>query len=213
MALEANQPIQIVLSNRSVHSRVIRVMSNELYIDALRDAEMELTPMPGQKIPLRWSEDETLYQQFGRVTDILDPIPIIVLLLEGSPRVVEFRKSFRVRVALPLEYSLVRPDSEWLLTTTLDVSSTGLRFPSAVKLWVGLELRMRIRVEQRVLELVGKVVRVAAKPREVRGRESWETAVTFTAVQAASRRWLDQYVRRQHARRQLGSFIKGGDGK
>nr|WP_243239711.1 PilZ domain-containing protein [Sulfobacillus harzensis] len=165
---------------------------------------MELTPLPGQKIPIRWSEDETLYQQFGKVTDVLDPIPIIVVKLEGTPRVVEFRKSFRVKVALPLEYGLVRPDSEMLVTTTMDVSSTGLRFPSAVKVWAGLELKMQLRVEQRILQIVAKVVRVAAKPREVRGRQSWETAVQFTHISIADRKWLEQYVRRQHARMQVG---------
>lgn len=204
MGLEPNQSIQIVFANRAVQSRVIRSMRDEVYIDALRDAEMELTPLPGQKIPLRWSDDETLYQQFARVTDVLDPIPIIVVRLEGSARVVEFRKSYRVRIALPLEYGLVRPDSEMLVTTTMDVSSTGLRFPSAVKVWVGLELKMRVRVEQRILQVVGKVVRVSAKPREVRGRESWETAVQLMHITAADRKWLEQYVRRLHARMQMG---------
>lgn len=204
MALEPNQSIHIVFASRAVQSRVIRIMRDEIYIDALRDAEMELTPMPGQKIPLRWSEDETLFQQFGRVTDVLDPIPIIVVKMEGTPRVVEFRKSYRIKVALPLEYGLVRADSEMLVTTTLDISATGLRFPSAVKVWNGLELKMRIRVEQRILPLVAKVVRVAAKPREVRGRQSWETAVQFTHITLGDRRWLEQYVRRLHSRLQVG---------
>ncbi len=204
MGLEPNQTIQIVFANRTVRSRVIRSMRDEVYIDALRDAEMELTPLPGQKIPLRWSEDETLFQQFGKVTDVLDPIPIIVVKMEGAPRVVEFRKSFRIKVALPLEYGLVRPDSEMLVTTTLDMSSTGLRFPSAVKLWNGLELKMRVRVEHRILEIVAKVVRVAPKSREVRGRESWETAVQFTLINIQDRKWLEQYVRHQHSRMQVG---------
>lgn len=204
MALEANQGIQIVFANRTVPSRVIRIMRNEIYIDALRDTELELTPLPGNKIPLRWSEDESLFQQFALVTDVLDPIPIIVVKLEGSPRVIEFRKSFRVKVALPIEYGLVRPDSELLVTTTQDISATGLRFPSAVKLWAGIDLRMRVRVESRPIELIGKVVRVDPKPREVRGRESWETGVQFTAINAADRKFLDQYVRRMHARIRVG---------
>ncbi len=204
MGLDPNQSVHIVFTNRTVQSRVIRAVRDEVYIDALRDAEMELTPLPGQKISIRWSEDETLYQQFARVTDVLDPIPIIVVKMEGVPRVVEFRKSFRVKVALPLEYGLVRPDSEMLVTTTMDVSSTGLRFPSAVKVWNGLELKMRLRVEQRILQVVGKVVRVSAKPREVRGRQSWETAVQFTHISLSDRKWLEQYVRRQHARLSIG---------
>lgn len=205
MALEANQTIQIVFANRSVPSRVIRIMRDEIYIDALRDTEVELTPLPGHKIPLRWSEDETLFQQFALVTDVLDPIPIIVVQLQGAPRVVEFRKSFRVKVALPVEYGLVRPDSELLVTTTQDISSTGLRFPSAVKLWAGIDLRMRVRVENHHIEMIGKVVRVAPKPRELRGRESWETGVQFTAITTADRRFLEQYVRRMHAKLRAGS--------
>ncbi|PSR23344.1 MAG: PilZ domain-containing protein [Sulfobacillus acidophilus] len=204
MALESNQPIQIVVANRIVPTRVIRSMPNEVYLDALKDTEVELTPLPGQKVPLRWAEDETLYQQFAMVTDVLDPIPIIVVRLQGTAHVVEFRKSFRVKVSVPIEYGLVRPDSELLVTTTQDLSATGLRFPSAVRLWTGIELRMRIRVESRPIELVGKVVRVAPKAREVRGRESWETAVQYTAITTADRRWLEQYVRRQHTRMRIG---------
>lgn len=193
-----------MLEYHTVRSRVIRSMRDEIYIDALRDAEMELTPMPGQKVPLRWSEEETLYQQFGRVTDVLDPIPIIVVKLEGVPRIVEFRKSFRVKVALPLEYGLIRPDSEMLVTTTIDLSSTGLRFPSAVKVWPGLELRLRLRIENRLLELRAKVVRVSSKAREIRGRQSWETAVQFTQMTVVDGKWVEQYVRRQHSRLQMG---------
>ncbi|AEW06598.1 type IV pilus assembly PilZ [Sulfobacillus acidophilus DSM 10332] len=204
MALEMNQPVQLVLQRRVVRSRVIRTMKQEVYIDALRDEEMELTPLIGDKIAVRWAEDDVLYQQIGRVSEVLDPIPIIVVRLEGPPRVVEFRQATRVRVGLPLEYGLLRPDSEMLVTTTMDISSTGLRFPAAVKLWMGLELRLRVRVEQRILEVTGKVVRVAPKARELRGRQSWETAVQFTKIAPGDRKLLEQYVRRQQSRLQIG---------
>lgn len=204
MALEMNQPVQLVLQRRVVRSRVIRTMKQEVYIDALRDEEMELTPLIGDKIAVRWAEDDVLYQQIGRVSEVLDPIPIIVVHLEGPPRVVEFRQATRVRVGLPLEYGLLRPDSEMLVTTTMDISSTGLRFPAAVKLWMGLELRLRVRVEQRILEVTGKVVRVAPKARELRGRQSWETAVQFTKIAPGDRKLLEQYVRRQQSRLQIG---------
>jgi len=204
VALEMNQPVQLVLPRRVVRSRVIRTMKHEVYIDALRDEEMELTPLIGDKVAVRWAEDDVLYQQTGRVSEILDPIPIIVIRMEGPPRVVEFRQATRVRVGLPLEYGLLRPDSEMLVTTTMDISSTGLRFPAAVKLWMGLELRLRVRVEQRILEVTGKVVRVAPKARELRGRQSWETAVQFTKIAPGDRKLLEQYVRRQQSRLQLG---------
>ncbi|MCY0864712.1 MAG: PilZ domain-containing protein [Sulfobacillus sp.] len=204
MALEMNQPVQLVLQRRVVRSRVIRTMKHEVYIDALRDEEMELTPLIGDKIAVRWAEDDVLYQQIGRVSEVLDPIPIIVVRLEGPPRVVEFRQATRVRVGLPLEYGLLRPDSEMLVTTTMDISSTGLRFPAAVKLWMGLELRLRVRVEQRILEVTGKVVRVAPKARELRGRQSWETAVQFTKITPGDRKLLEQFVRRQQSRLQIG---------
>ncbi len=206
LTLEPNQPIQIVLANRVVPSRLIRVMRTEIYIDALKETEIELTPLPGQKIFLRWVEDETLLQQLAVVVDVLDPIPLIVVKLEDAPMVVEFRKSFRVKVALPIEYRLVRPDSEVFLTTTQDISSTGLRFPSAIKLWAGISLRVRVRVESRDIDLVGKVVHVTAKARALRGRESWETGLQFVTIPLADRRFLEEYVRRQHAR----AGIRGG---
>ena len=204
LALEPNQPIQIVFSSRTVPTRVIRSMRHEVYLDALGDTEVELTPLPGNKILLRWVEDEALLQQLATVTDVLDPVPIIVVRLEDSPRVIELRRSFRVKYSVPIEYGLVRPDSELLVTTTQDISSTGLRFPSAVRLWIGLQLRIRVRIENRIIELIAKVVRVAPKPREIRGRESWETAVQFTVIAAGDRRWLEQWVRRQHARLRVG---------
>lgn len=203
MGLEPNQIIHIVYQNRLVTSRVIRSVRNEVYIDALHDAETELTPMPGQKVPFRWSEDDALYEQEGLITDVLDPIPIMVVHMEGKPRVVELRKSYRIKAVLPVEYGLLRPDSELLVTTTLDISLTGLRFRSGVKLWNGLEMKMRVRIEQRTIEMAAKVVRVAPKPREIRGRESWETAVHYLHMSANDRAWLEQYLRRQHARSQV----------
>lgn len=204
MALESNQPIQIVYKSRTVRTRAIRVMRTELYLDALRDAEMELTPMPGQRVALRWSDDETLFQQFAKVTDVLDPIPIIVVKLEGRPQVLEMRQSARIKVALPLEYGLVRPNAQLLMTTTLDISATGLRFPSAMMVWTGLELRMRLRIEQHTIGIIGKVVRVSPKARIVRGRESWETAIRFTMMMGSDRRLLEAYLRQQRARLSVG---------
>ena len=138
------------------------------------------------------------------MTDVLDPIPMIVARLQDTPKVVEFRKTFRVKVAIPMEYCLVRPNSEVYLTTTQDISVKGLRFPSAIKLWAGISLRVRVWVENRDI----KVVHVTGKARELRGRESWETGIQFSAISLPDRRFLEEYVRRQHAR----ARVHGGSG-
>lgn len=194
--LEANQTVQLLSHGRALDSRVIRRVRQEIYIDALRDMEMEFTPLPGRIIDIRWVSDDTLWAQQGAVLDVLDPVPIIVVQLRGNPVVVEFRGSLRVKVAVPLEYGLPRPDSEMFLTTTYDLSASGLRFPCAVQVWTGLQLRMSLRVEGREIKVLAKVVWVSQKAREIRGRKSWETAVQFLQIVPRDRRAIDEFVAR-----------------
>lgn len=204
LRLESNQPVHLIVRQRPVATRVIRCVKHEVYLDALRDNEMELTPMPKTYVPIRWALDDGLYEQLGQVLEVLDPIPIIVIQMQGVPKVIEQRGAIRVRVQIPIEYGLVRPGADMLVTTTLDLSSLGLRFPSAVKVWTGLELRMTIRIEAQSYAVIGRVVRVSSQPREFRGRKSWETAVQFIRMSAEARQQLEHYVRRQHHRAQLG---------
>ncbi len=194
--LEANQTIQLVSHGRALESRIIRRVRQEVYIDALREMEMEWTPLPGRTVDIRWVSDDTLWTQTAGVLDVLDPIPIIVAMLKGNPEMVEFRGSLRVKVAVPLEYGLPRPDSEMFLTTSNDLSATGLRFPCAVQVWTGLQLRMSLRIEGREVKVLAKVVWVSQKAREVRGRKSWETAVQFLQIVPRDRRAIDEYVAR-----------------
>lgn len=208
-ALEANQPIQLVLGGHTVTSRVIRCVRQEVYVDALRDSELELTPLPGRILALRWTDDDTLWEQQGQVMDVLDPIPIIVFKMHGSPKVVEKRSALRVKMAIPIEYGLLRPDSEMLVTTTTDVSSAGLRFPCAVKVWLGLQLRLLVKLDQQRVALVCRVVRVSPRPREIRGRQSWDTAVQFIHMSPRDRRIVDNFVRTHHSRLKAGRSERG----
>ncbi len=194
--LEANQSVQLFSHGRTLDSRVIRRVRQEIYIDALREMELEWTPLPGRIIGIRWVRDDTLWAQEANVVDVLDPVPIIVVHLIGNPTVVEFRGALRVKAAVPLEYGLPRPDSEMFLTTTYDLSSTGLRFPCAVQVWTGLQLRMSLRVEGREIKILAKVVWVSQKARDVRGRKSWETAVQFLSIVPRDRRAVDDFVAR-----------------
>lgn len=194
--LEANQTIQLLTHGRALESRVIRRVRQEVYIDALRDMEMEWTPLPGRMVDIRWVSDDTLWTQTAEVLEVLDPIPIIVAMLKGDPEVVEFRGSLRVKVAVPLEYGLPRPDSEMFLTTSYDLSATGLRFPCAVQVWTGLQLRMSLRIEGREVKVLAKVVWVSQRAREIRGRKSWDAAVQFFQIVPRDRRAIDEYVAR-----------------
>jgi c-di-GMP-binding flagellar brake protein YcgR len=201
-----NQPVQIVVDGHVVRSRVIRHVKDEVYIDALSDEDVDRTPRIGQTVWIRWADDDTLYQQSAVIRDILDPVPIMVAVLRDRSTVIEFRQAPRIRVGLPLEYGLKRPGSEIFVTTTMDISSQGLKFPAAQKYWLGLELRCRIRVDKRVMDLSARVVRVSNKPKEIRGRMSWETAVQFVTLLPDDRKWLEQYVDRYHEKHRHGGF-------
>lgn len=202
--LESNQPVFLaVRPDRVVPTRVIRRVKQEIYLDALKDHDMELTPLPGQVVHVRWAADDFLYEQAASITEVLDPIAIIVLKLTGQPRVTEQRGSLRVKVTVPLEYGLVRPDSEILMTTTLDLSASGLRFPSAVQVWSGLHLKMRLRIGPSEVTVIGQVSRVSPKAREVRGHRTWETAVTFLQLRPQDRKLLEGFVRTQYHRQKV----------
>ncbi len=185
-----------------VSTRVIRRVRQEVYLDALKDHDLELTPLPGTTIVMRWPYDDLLYEQRGIITEIIDPIPIIVVTLQGTSRIIEQRGSLRVKVQVPLEYGLVRSDSELLMTTTFDLSATGLRFPSAVELWRGLHLKMRLRIGTEEVLLLSQVTRVAPKPREIRGKKTWESAVRFIQIRPQDRHLIERFVRSQHHRQQ-----------
>ncbi len=184
-------------------TRVIRRVRQEVYLDALKDHDLELTPLPGTTVAIRWPYDDVLYEQQGIITEVIDPVPIIVVKLKGNPQAIEQRGSLRVKVQVPLEYALVRPDSEILMTTTLDLSAGGLRFPSAVELWSGLHLKLRLIISMQEIIVLGKVTRAATKAREIRGKKTWETAVSFLGIKPQDRRLIEQFVRRQHSRKQL----------
>lgn len=201
--LEANQTVQLVVRDRALGSRVLRRVRQEIYIDALQDMELEWTPMPGQPVQLRWVSDDTVWAQAAEVLDVLDPVPIIVVRLSGSAVAIEFRGSLRIKVGVPVEYSLPRPGSDTFLTTTYDLSATGLKFPCAVQVWTGLQLRLSLRVDGQEIRALGKVVWVSQKSREVRGRKSWETAVQFLQISTKERRAIDAFVTKIHEQRQL----------
>lgn len=183
-------------------TRVIRCVKQEIYLEALKDHDLELTPLPGQTVQVRWISDDCLFEQPAEITEVLDPIPMIVLKLIGDVHMIEQRGSLRVKVTVPLEYGLLRAGSEVWMTTTLDLSASGLRFPSSVRVWNGLHLKMRLLVDHNAVEVVGQVNRVSAKPREIRGHKTWETAVTFLQVKPQDRQTLENFVRAQYQRQQ-----------
>ncbi|MBX5467152.1 MAG: PilZ domain-containing protein [Firmicutes bacterium] len=204
MGLSPNLPVELGVGSRQVKTRVIRLLgNNEVYLDAIPELESELTPPPGSRVELAWLEDDRRFYQQGQVVDILDPLPIILLRMEGEPVHQELRSYPRIKVAVPLEYALTR-QAAWSLTTTLDLSAGGLRFPSAFEVWPGLHLRLRLRLDGEVWPLVGAVVRCASKPAEWRGRLQWETAVRFLAPSPAARAAIGRFVEREVARQQRG---------
>ncbi len=201
--MESNQVLWLyVRAEHAVATRVIRRVRQELYLEALRDHELEMTPMPGCEIAVQWASDECRYEQMGRITEVLDPVPIMVMTLHGPARIIERRGNMRLRVAVPVEYGLVRAEGERILTTTLDLSATGLRFPCALDVWKGLHLKMMLHLGSSELNMTAQVSRVALKVREIRGKATRETAVTFVQIPLGDRQIIETFIQRHHRRQQ-----------
>lgn len=193
MGLAANYDVELSLGLRKLKSRVLRRLGPEIYLEALMDVQSELTPPPGSNISISWVEDDARWMQAGEILDVLDPLQILMVKLKGTPSLREQRVHPRVKVGVPLEYGLPR-DSEMFLTTTLDLSMVGLRFPSVFQVWHGLNLRLRLRLGQQSVSLWGEVIRFGSQAREFRGRLQWEVVVRFINVNPAARRALNQFI-------------------
>ncbi|MCL4520574.1 MAG: PilZ domain-containing protein [Firmicutes bacterium] len=185
--------IEMVMGKRLVRTRVLRVLGRDVYLEALPDIESELTPLPGQAFEMVWMDDETRWSQSARMKDVLETLPIMLVNLEGKARVSDKRQVPRVRVTVPVEYGI--PHRERYLTTTLDLSVAGLRFPSVIPLWVELDLSLVLRLGPETLSVRAKVVRADKTAKDFRGRQGWETAVRFLSLGYRERGILEQFVR------------------
>ncbi len=205
--LEANAPVLICIGARTFRTRVIRRLGKDLYLDALREGSASFAPEAGQTFELRYGDEVRFWTQPARVRDVLDPIPIMVVTLLGEARRLEQRHALRANLLVPLEYALMRSDAEVYATTTLDLSTIGLRFPCVFRPWTGLDLRMRLTLSRMPVPLIGRVVRVARAPAQIRGHLAWETSVQFQIPTPQARRHIGEAVRRalqNEAARQRG---------
>ncbi|CAB1128014.1 PilZ domain-containing protein [Candidatus Hydrogenisulfobacillus filiaventi] len=191
---EAGDAVQLVSGARGFATRVIRRLRGDIYVDGLGLPSLTAVA-PGSLLGLRWEREDRWWVAPVRVLDILDPLTIVVVRAEGPAHPVEQRRSPRITVSLPMEYRLLRPDSRPVLASTLDISAVGLRFPAERQLWRGVSLRITLQIGGRTLALLGRVTRVDAQPRLIRGRQLWETAVEFYQVPAATRQTLETYIR------------------
>lgn len=194
--LEANAPVIVWVGRRSFRTRVLRRLGTEVYLDALREGDAPFSPEPGQTLELRYGDDVRFWTQAVRVRDVLDPIPIMVVTLVAEPRRLEQRHAMRANLLVPLEYALVRSDAEVYATTTLDLSTIGLRFPCMFRPWTGLDLRMRLTLSRTAVPVIGRVARVARAPAQIRGHLAWETSVQFQIPPPAARRRIGEAVAR-----------------
>ncbi len=192
VSLLPNMIIELVLGRRSVRTRVLRCLDQDVYLEALADIESELTPLPGQSFQIVWSADDIRWGQVARMINVLETLPIMRVSLEGKPFPVEQRMVPRIRVTVPVEYGI--PHRERYLTTTMDLSVAGLRFPSAIALWPDLGLTLGLRLGNDTLQVKATVVRVDKHPRDFRGRLGWETAVRFVGISYEDRCTLERFV-------------------
>lgn len=214
MALRANTSVELIIGTRQVRTRVLRCLGKDVYLDALPEIEAELTPAPGEIIEMVWVDDDMRWRQAVRMVDVLETLPIMLVNLIDRPKTADQRRMPRTRVTVPVEYGV--PRRERYLTTTLDLSASGLRFPSAVPLWEGLDLALILRLGTDVVETRATVVRVDRQPRDFRGRQGWETAVRFVRLGRAERATLEAFVLRHldtgaPRTRRRSSITKGGE--
>lgn len=192
VGLLPNMMIDLLIGTRSVRTRVLRVLGRDVYLEALPEIESELTPIPGQDFRVAWSEDDMRWSQAARMQDVLETLPIMLINLEGKPQHMDQRRVPRIKATVPVEYGI--PNRERYLTTTLDLSSAGLRFPSAVLFWVDLDLALSLRLGARTLEVRAKIVRIDKQVKDFRGRPGFETAVRFVGLGYQERARLEQFV-------------------
>lgn len=190
-----NDTVHLVVRGTVCPTRVTRRLGPLVYVDALREGDLLLTPMAGQRIVMRYQDELSYWAQDAVVMEVMDPIPMMTVRLEGTPKEVEVRSAPRAPIGLPLEYGLVKSGSETLTTTTIDVSAHGLRFPCAFRPWIGLDLRMSIRLEGDPATVVGRVVRIGEET-EMRGRPAWVTGVQFIAPSPSVRNRINDLVLR-----------------
>lgn len=207
-----NQPAWLKCGDHLAPTRVIRRVKAVYYVQALREGERHLTPAPGQAVEVRWEDGNHYYGLPGVVEEVLEPIPIVLIRATAEATVIERRGAPRVKILIPVEYAMARPGSNVYTTTTLDLSWEGLRFPAAFQGWIGLELRMELRVDGQNVPVVGRVVRVAPDPSDVRGRQAWETAVQFINLAPAGRARIRALVERVLAQQTQGRRKGGGAG-
>lgn len=192
VGLLPNMMIDLLIGTRSVRTRVLRVLGRDVYLEALPEIESELTPIPGQDFRIAWLEDDMRWSQAARMQDVLETLPIMLINLEGKPQPMDQRRVPRIKVTVPVEYGI--PNRERYLTTTLDLSSAGLRFPSAVLFWVDLDLALSLRLGARTLDVRAKIVRIDKQVKDFRGRPGFETAVRFVGLGYQERARLEQFV-------------------
>lgn len=192
--LEANAPVLIGIGARNFRTRVIRCLGPDVYLDALREGGTLFAPEPGQAVAIRYGDAIRFWTQMARVRDVLDPIPILVVTLTGEARRLEQRQAMRANALVPLEYALMRSGAEVYATTTLDLSTIGLRFPCVFRPWTGLDLRMRLTLDRVAVPVIGRVARVARGVAQIRGHQAWETAVQFQSPTPLARRQIEAAV-------------------
>jgi hypothetical protein len=192
VGLLPNMMIEILVGTRTARTRVLRVLGRDLYLEALAESDSDLTPALGQEFRVAWFDEDMRWVQAARMQDVLATLPILLVNLEGKATRGDQRRVPRARVTLPIEYGI--PRRERHITTTLDLSVAGLRFPSAIPLWHGLTLDLAVRIGGELMRVRATVVRVDKEPKDFRGRRGWETAVHFVGLSRRERAYLESFV-------------------
>jgi hypothetical protein len=193
--------VLVLASGTRLPIRIIRQLDNAVYCDTLAERDWGFIPPLGETVALRWvTDDHSVYQQEGKLSEILTHAAIFVIIVQGVPQIIEQRHHLRVSLAIPIEYQMLRTGAISYAATTIDLSSVGLRFPSAIPLWKNLHLKIRLHLPSTELSLRAKIVRISAMPVEIHRSEAWDTAISYIQITEPDRQLLEEFVQ-VHAQR------------
>lgn len=198
MGLTENCEVELVMGSGVFKSRVIRVQNDRIYLDAIPELNALGLDRAGVKAFVAWRQDGCRVSREAEIEEVLDPLPILVLQLQGEAFLQDSGEhaSLAIQAALPLEYRLLRQATRYQ-TSTLTLSVEEVGFYSRFRLWKGLSLRLWLGPGESPIELTGEVIRATSQARQHHGQLQWEAVARFVEMTPSKTGELHRMVARE----------------
>ena len=124
-------PVTLVYEESILTTRVLRQDAREWILDAPRDAMHHIVPVPLGRAYLRWFETGSPWHLPITVARVFEPVPLVLIVPHGSPRIDGGRREARYRRRLHgyLYYVDTDPGAPLTFISALtdNVSISGVR--------------------------------------------------------------------------------------